>query len=435
MNEGTEDVGAQDGGEDVQPQAIAVARMSDTVSMYVNEIGKVPLLTPAEELALTRRFQERRRELLASIRGSPFMRQALVDWDRLLERGLMAPKELMPRGRRTPQELTAMRRKVREAARMVGRSPSFSAGRVLRGRIDGLELDEDMVLGLGRRIQELAQAVRKARSPGARRRLVHGLPLPAAGLILLAERLDRLEGSVQEDKLRLVKANLRLVVSVAKRYSGTHLELSDLIQEGTLGLMRAIEKFDSSRGFRFSTYATWWIRQSVSRAIADMGRTVRIPVSIRDRAARLRKISRHYSAVHGSEPGLADYARRSHLPIEAVSHALQATQRPLALSAGIGEEEDVDLEDALVDKQSPPLLDAINADMRRQVVEKVLKTLDPRSADILRRHYGLASENPRTLAQLARSYRVSRECVRQIELQAISRLRASPARKALLDYA
>ncbi|MDD5657414.1 MAG: sigma-70 family RNA polymerase sigma factor, partial [Elusimicrobia bacterium] len=275
---------------------------------------------------------------------------------------------------------------------------------------------------------------RKIPTPAARRRLAERLPLRPAELLALDEKIRALEDAILQDKVKLIVANLRLVVSVAKKHPCPNLELCDLIQEGALGLMQAAEKFDYRRGFKFSTYATWWIRQSINRAIADMERTVRIPVHIRDRAAKMRKVTRDFTNEHGHAPHMRDYARRMHLSMSKLSETLEAFKEPLSLSSQYGDDEEMTLEQALVDKNEPHMLDGIHSMLRGKEIERLLATLDEREAQILRRRYGIGGGDACTLDELGREYGVSRERIRQIELEALDKLRASPRKEALKDY-
>jgi RNA polymerase sigma factor (sigma-70 family) len=232
----------------------------------------------------------------------------------------------------------------------------------------------------------------------------------------------------EEAATRFVKSNLRLVVSIAKRYQSSGLPLLDLIQEGNLGLMHAVGKFDRSKGFKFSTYATWWIRQSIVRGIASTGRSIRLPVHAGEQVARLRKMSAAFEADHGRSPDLAELSKELGLPPAKVEELLQCMPEPLSLSERLGEEGDTELGDLVEDRSTAAPDEAVFASMLPDAVVQLLAPLSEREQEILCLRYGLDRGEPRTLAEVAERFGVSRERIRYIEAKAISKLRdaASP---------
>ncbi|MEV6835417.1 RNA polymerase sigma factor [Streptomyces sp. NPDC051133] len=239
----------------------------------------------------------------------------------------------------------------------------------------------------------------------------------------LALDLDRLVVMGRMAKRRLIEANLRLVVSVAKRYIGRGLTMLDLVQEGNLGLIRAVEKFDYARGYKFSTYATWWIRQAMSRALADQARTIRVPVHVVELINRVVRVQRRMLQERGYEPTPDDVAAQLDLPPERVSEVLRLAQEPVSLHAPVGEEEDVALGDLIEDGDATSPVESAAFLLLREHLEAVLSTLGERERKVVQLRYGLADGRPRTLEEIGRIFGVTRERIRQIESKTLNKLR------------
>ncbi len=318
--------------------------VTDSVRMYLREIGRVPLLTGEQEISLARRIQVG-----------------------------MAAEVLLA-----------------DTAAIVGHEDSVP--------VDGALPETHPETGL----------------PAA-------VKVPLSDSVLLQLARDKRDGEMARHEL--TQANLRLVVSIAKRYVGRGMSLLDLIQEGNLGLMRAVEKFDHEKGFKFSTYATWWIRQAITRAIADQARTIRIPVHMVESINRVKRTQRQLAQEFEREPTMAELAERCELPESRVEEIMRISQDPLSLDSPVGDEDDSFLGDFIEDPKAAAPADAVARHLLTDAVVEILDELSPREQEVVRLRFGIDDGRPRTLEEVGRQFGVTRERIRQIEAKTLAKLR------------
>ncbi|MBR4725856.1 MAG: RNA polymerase sigma factor RpoD [Lachnospiraceae bacterium] len=303
------------------------------------------------------------------------------------------------------------------------------------GKVPLLSGDEEIELAKlmedGNKIQDEIDALRKE----AREKTSNS---EHDSLTKKADRLKKKNAAVIQKgntaKERLIEANLRLVVSIAKRYVGRGMQFLDLIQEGNMGLLKAVEKFDYRKGYKFSTYATWWIRQAITRAIADQARTIRIPVHMVETINKLMRVQRQLLQELGREPSTEEVAAEMKIPVERVAEIQKISQEPVSLETPIGEEEDSHLGDFIMDEKVPVPAEAASATILREELLKVLQTLTDREQKVLRLRFGLDDGRTRTLEEVGKEFNVTRERIRQIEAKALRKLRHPSRSKKLKDF-
>ena len=374
--------------------------LDDPVRMYLKEIGRVSLLTAKDEV-----------ELAQAIEAKP-MHDAL--------KALHVIEEMDGRQRSVEEMLPEV---VERLATVKRKGQQAHIALELLGLNDLSKLQD---------LLDAAAAERRRQANGAARPRVRAEALESYRIARyrLTERYER----AYEAKQRLTEANLRLVVSIAKKYIGRGMSFLDLIQEGNMGLIRAVEKFDYHKGYKFSTYATWWIRQAITRAIADQARTIRIPVHMVETINKLVRVSRRLLQELGREPSDEEIGEEMGITPEKVREIVKVSQDPVSLETPIGEEEDSHLGDFVEDREAVSPQDAASLTMLHSEVEDVLDTLTPRERRVLQLRFGLIDGHQRTLEEVGKRFGVTRERIRQIEAKALRKLRHPSRSKKLRDY-